>query len=82
MHWADTAGLVPIVVVQHHEWCISFVLQIGYATVFFWEYFGPLALYTLVYLLPQLAYPNQKCVFGWSTAVRCYAALLSDAVWM
>lgn len=36
--------------------------QIGYATVFFWEYFGPLALYTLVYLLPQLAYPNQKYI--------------------
>lgn len=32
--------------------------QIGYATVFFWEYFGPLALYAAVYFLPQLAYPH------------------------
>ena len=32
--------------------------QIGYATVFFWEYFGPLALYAAVYFLPQLAHPH------------------------
>lgn len=32
--------------------------QIGYATVFFWEYFGPLAIYPLFYLLPNLFYPG------------------------
>lgn len=36
-------------------------LQVGYATVFFWEYFGPLALYAAIYSLPQLAYPTHKC---------------------
>lgn len=34
--------------------------QVGYATVFFWEYFGPLALYALIYFLPQLAYPGHR----------------------
>lgn len=33
--------------------------QIGYATVFFWEYFGPLAVYPLFYLLPHIFYPGQ-----------------------
>lgn len=31
--------------------------QIGYATVFFWEYFGPMTIYPLFYLLPELLYP-------------------------
>jgi very-long-chain enoyl-CoA reductase len=30
--------------------------QIGYATVFFWEYFGPLVIYPLFYFLPSIAY--------------------------
>lgn len=30
--------------------------QIGYATVFFWEYFGPLMVYPLFYMLPQIFY--------------------------
>lgn len=30
--------------------------QIGYATVFFWEYFGPLAVYPLFYFLPEYIY--------------------------
>lgn len=34
--------------------------QIGYATVFFWEYFGPLAVYPLFYFLPQYLYPHLK----------------------
>jgi very-long-chain enoyl-CoA reductase len=34
--------------------------QVGYATVFFWEYFGPMALYAAIYFLPQLAYPTHK----------------------
>mmetsp|Transcript_25782 Transcript_25782/g.56172 ORF Transcript_25782/g.56172 Transcript_25782/m.56172 type:complete len:308 (+) Transcript_25782:189-1112(+) len=32
--------------------------QIGYATVFFWEYFGPLVVYPLFYFLPQIFYPG------------------------
>ena len=34
------------------------LLQVGYSTVFFWEYFGPLALYAAVYFFPQVAYPH------------------------
>lgn len=35
-------------------------VQIGYRTVFFWEYFGPLVIYPLFYFLPQLLYPGFK----------------------
>ena len=31
--------------------------QIGYSTVFFWEYFGPALVYALVYFFPQVVYP-------------------------
>ena len=31
--------------------------QIGYSTVFFWEYLGPLVTYALVYLFPAVVYP-------------------------
>mmetsp|Transcript_29455 Transcript_29455/g.83074 ORF Transcript_29455/g.83074 Transcript_29455/m.83074 type:complete len:307 (-) Transcript_29455:210-1130(-) len=31
--------------------------QIGYKTVFFWEYFGPLAVYPLFYFFPGVFYP-------------------------
>lgn len=34
--------------------------QIGYATVFFWEYLGPLLVYPLFYLAPRLLYPGLK----------------------
>ena len=34
-------------------------LQIAYAAVFFWEYFGPLAVYPLFYFLPQLFYAQR-----------------------
>ena len=37
-------------------------LQIGYSTVFFWEYFGPLMAYALIYALPNIVYPGYKCV--------------------
>ena len=30
--------------------------QVAYRAVFFWEYFGPLAVYPLFYFLPQLLY--------------------------
>ena len=33
--------------------------QIGYATVFFWEYFGPLVIFPLLYLFPSIFYPWQ-----------------------
>lgn len=31
--------------------------QIGWTTVFFWEYFGPLCVYPLFYFLPHMFYP-------------------------
>lgn len=31
--------------------------QVGYKTVFFWEYFGPLFVYSLFYLFPRQFYP-------------------------
>jgi len=35
--------------------------QVGYATVFFWEYFGPLLIYPLIYFFPAFIYPwNSK----------------------
>ncbi|GAX82345.1 hypothetical protein CEUSTIGMA_g9774.t1 [Chlamydomonas eustigma] len=34
--------------------------QIGYSTVFFWEYFGPLIVYPLFYYLPKYLYPGQE----------------------
>ena len=39
---------------------MHFRMQIGYSTVFFWEYFGPLAVYPLFYYLPQIFYPGLK----------------------
>ena len=37
--------------------------QIGYQTVFFWEYLGPLVIYALVYLLPaSFVYPASASV--------------------
>ncbi|KXZ51775.1 hypothetical protein GPECTOR_11g219 [Gonium pectorale] len=36
--------------------------QVGYSTVFFWEYFGPLVVYPLFFFLPQYLYPHLKCV--------------------
>ena len=37
--------------------------QIGYQTVFFWEYLGPLVIYALVYLLPaSFVYPASALV--------------------
>lgn len=34
-------------------------LQIGYSTVFFWEYFGPLIVYPLFYALPGVFYSTR-----------------------
>lgn len=31
--------------------------QIGYSTVFFWEYVGPLVIFPLIYFFPSLVYP-------------------------
>ena len=38
------------------------IMQIGYTTVFFWEYFGPLVVYALFYFFPGVLYPTYKCV--------------------
>ena len=35
--------------------------QIGYSTVFFWEYFGPLVTYAVFYFFPHVFYPGYKC---------------------
>jgi hypothetical protein len=43
--------------------CAAFHLQIDYSTVFFFEYFGPLVIYPLFFLLPQIFYPGQKWVY-------------------
>lgn len=42
-----------------HGISFSFSSQVGYSTVFFWEYFGPLVVYPLFYLLPHVFYPGQ-----------------------
>lgn len=34
--------------------------QVGWTTVFFWEYFGPFLVYPLFYFLPELLYPGIK----------------------
>eukprot|EP00891_Asterochloris_glomerata_P000799 jgi/Astpho2/799/Aster-00653 len=34
--------------------------QVGYAAVFFWEYFGPMVVYALIYFFPHLIYPWAK----------------------
>eukprot|EP00983_Pelagomonas_calceolata_P000057 1568-Pelagomonas_calceolata.AAC.3 len=36
-------------------------MQVGYATVFFWEYFGPLIVYPLFFFFPKLFYPGMRC---------------------
>ncbi len=36
------------------------LLQVGYAAVFFWEYFGPMVVYSLIYFFPHLIYPWAK----------------------
>lgn len=36
--------------------------QIGYSTVFFWEYFGPLVVYALIFAFPEFVYSKQKYV--------------------
>lgn len=36
--------------------------QIGYSTVFFFEYFGPLVIYPVFFFFPQLFYPSYQCV--------------------
>lgn len=38
-------------------WCAQ---QIGYAMVFFWEYFGPMVVYPLFIFFPSVFYPSLK----------------------
>lgn len=56
--------LAIILLNQRHEpSCHPLLLlypQIDYATVFFWEYFGPLVVYPLFYFFPQYLYPGMK----------------------
>jgi hypothetical protein len=39
--------------------------QIGYSTVFFWEYFGPALVYALVYFFPEFVYPWAVSTSRW-----------------
>lgn len=41
--------------------CVALGPQIGYTTVFFWEYFGPLVTYAMFYFFPHVFYPSYKC---------------------
>lgn len=50
--------------------------QIGYRTVFFWEYFGPLVIFPLFYLLPHIFYP------GFKSAPRYPVQLLASVYWV
>jgi len=43
-------------------------IQIGYSTVFFWEYFGPMVIYPLFYYFPQYFYFGMKIPAGHSVA--------------
>ena len=36
-------------------------LQVGWTTVFFWEYFGPLLTYSFIYFFPQFVYFGYRC---------------------
>ena len=51
-------------------------VQIGYTTVFFWEYFGPLVVYALFYFFPGVCYPTYKCVRDRSGMSACLIACL------
>ena len=35
-------------------------MQIGYSTVFIWEYLGPIVVYALIYCCPRLAYSHLR----------------------
>ena len=35
--------------------------QVGWTTVFFWEYFGPLLTYSFIYFFPQYIYFGHRC---------------------
>eukprot|EP00897_Mesotaenium_endlicherianum_P005884 jgi/Mesen1/5323/ME000266S04513 len=49
--------------------------QVGYRTVFFWEYFGPLALYPLFYFFPEVLYPWSPGGRKVTHAAQTYAML-------
>ncbi|PNH05191.1 Trans-2,3-enoyl-CoA reductase [Tetrabaena socialis] len=52
--------------------------QIGYSTVFFWEYFGPLVVYPLFFFFPQYLYPHIKSA---SPPVHSLVQKLAVAYW-
>jgi len=59
----QASGLIylPAQLAMSTDRCVSSgILQVGWTTVFFWEYFGPLAVYPLFYFLPGLLYPGVK----------------------
>ena len=45
----------------HSRHIVASAPQIGYSTVFFWEYFGPLVTYAVFYFFPHVFYPSYKC---------------------
>eukprot|EP00271_Cylindrocystis_brebissonii_P003510 TRINITY_DN14562_c0_g1_i2.p1 TRINITY_DN14562_c0_g1~~TRINITY_DN14562_c0_g1_i2.p1 ORF type:complete len:312 (-),score=73.18 TRINITY_DN14562_c0_g1_i2:660-1595(-) len=55
--------------------------QIGYRAVFFWEYFGPLALYPLFYLFPGFFYPWAQAQGEAEGPVRHPVQTLALAYW-
>lgn len=60
--FARRANLAALTLEQHVLTLVAHLscppAQIGYATVFFWEYFGPMMVYPLFYFLPQYLYPG------------------------
>lgn len=48
----------------------SAIVQIGYRTVFLWEYLGPLVVYALFYYFPNTFYFWYKYVFMWWGELR------------
>jgi len=47
--------------------------QIGYSTVFFFEYFGPMVIFPLFYFFPQVFYPSYGPPFPAKHAVQAVA---------
>ncbi len=44
-------------------------MQVGYAMVYFWEYFGALVVYAFMYYGRSIFYPSFRCAHGLSVTV-------------